>query len=443
MQKEQTLIVIGGGPKALAIAAKRLVLAELGMAVPQVVVIDKAGVGANWSGAFGFTDGEQILGTPPEKDVGFPYDSRFTINGSPRNTEINRAMHRYSWASYLISSGTYGEWIDRSRPHPTHKQFQNYLKWVASQVKCEPVLGEASLLSVDGGRWKVTVKSGSRNSEVSGQGLVITGPGVPKKTLQVTPADDPRVLDGQQFWSQLPALKTTLPSRASVAVVGAGETAAATIVALLDNLGDKVSILSVSRQGIFSRGESFHENTLFTTPNSGRGIRWETLPETQRMEFVRRTDRSVFSLHAQARINHAPNVLPLLGEAESVTIVEDRAYLKLRETAAVHVFDLIVDATGFDPLWFVKRFDANASKLWFDAIPNVEPKSRRGRNYGHIRNPMRPVILNDVTLRGFSPALFLPMLSGIDLGPGFPNLSCLGRLSDAILGHNFHRNYRR
>lgn len=33
-----------------------------------------------------------------------------------------------------------------------------------------------------------------------------------------------------------------------------------------------------------------------------------------------------------------------------------------------------------------------------------------------------------------TPKLFLPNLAGLTQGPGFPNLSCLGLLSDRILG---------
>jgi mycobactin lysine-N-oxygenase len=34
---------------------------------------------------------------------------------------------------------------------------------------------------------------------------------------------------------------------------------------------------------------------------------------------------------------------------------------------------------------------------------------------------------------GLTPALHLPMLAGLAQGPGFPNLSCLGLLSDRVL----------
>jgi mycobactin lysine-N-oxygenase len=33
----------------------------------------------------------------------------------------------------------------------------------------------------------------------------------------------------------------------------------------------------------------------------------------------------------------------------------------------------------------------------------------------------------------FKPALHLPMLASLNQGPGFPNLSCLGRVADRIL----------
>jgi hypothetical protein len=65
-----TLAVLGAGPKGLAIAAKRAALARSGGEVPDLVLVDREGVAANWSGAAGYTDGRQRLSTAPEKDVG-------------------------------------------------------------------------------------------------------------------------------------------------------------------------------------------------------------------------------------------------------------------------------------------------------------------------------------------------------------------------------------
>ena len=39
----------------------------------------------------------------------------------------------------------------------------------------------------------------------------------------------------------------------------------------------------------------------------------------------------------------------------------------------------------------------------------------------------------DLSVAGLSPPLHLPMVAGLAQGPGFPNLSCLGLLSDRVL----------
>ena len=47
---------------------------------------------------------------------------------------------------------------------------------------------------------------------------------------------------------------------------------------------------------------------------------------------------------------------------------------------------------------------------------------------------MEDSIGHDLAVTGVSPKLVLPNLSGVNEGPGFPNLSCLGLLSDRVLG---------
>lgn len=39
----------------------------------------------------------------------------------------------------------------------------------------------------------------------------------------------------------------------------------------------------------------------------------------------------------------------------------------------------------------------------------------------------------DLSVAGLDPPLHLPVLAGLAQGPGFPNLSCLGLLSDRVL----------
>jgi mycobactin lysine-N-oxygenase len=69
-----TLAVVGAGPKGIAIAANAArALAAAGLDAPEVVLVDPGAVAGNWGGRQGYTSGLLPLGTPPEKDVGFPY----------------------------------------------------------------------------------------------------------------------------------------------------------------------------------------------------------------------------------------------------------------------------------------------------------------------------------------------------------------------------------
>ena len=68
-----TLAVLGAGPKGIAIAAKARALAAAGLPAPRVILIEPGPVAGNWTGRQGYTSGLLPLGTPPEKDVGYPY----------------------------------------------------------------------------------------------------------------------------------------------------------------------------------------------------------------------------------------------------------------------------------------------------------------------------------------------------------------------------------
>src|SRR5689334_18701931 len=142
-----TIGVIGAGPKAISIVAKARALSELGYVVPKLVVFERAEVCAHWTGHYGLTDGLQPLGTPPEKDVGYPYpvDSWGKDSG-----KINEKMARLSWYAYQIEEGRYADWIDRGQPPPVHSEFAAYLKWVARQIEFNNVLriGEVKRLSI-------------------------------------------------------------------------------------------------------------------------------------------------------------------------------------------------------------------------------------------------------------------------------------------------------
>src|SRR5262245_36231254 len=128
-----SVTIIGGGPKALAIAAKACVLSDLGFSVPKLKIIEKNGIAANWKPQSGFTNGRLKLGTSPEKDVGFPYSS--SCWGDDFNARVDQKMQQFSWQSYLVEKRKYASWIDRGRPQPEHRIWAEYLEWVCKKLK--------------------------------------------------------------------------------------------------------------------------------------------------------------------------------------------------------------------------------------------------------------------------------------------------------------------
>jgi mycobactin lysine-N-oxygenase len=96
-----TLAVVGAGPKGIAIAAKARALAAAGLRAPRVVLVDRGEVAGNWSGRQGYTSGLLPLGTPPEKDVGYPYAASW----GDASAEVVAGMAEYSWQRHLIRHG--------------------------------------------------------------------------------------------------------------------------------------------------------------------------------------------------------------------------------------------------------------------------------------------------------------------------------------------------
>lgn len=410
-----TLLVIGAGPKGLALAGKQAALRAAGCEVAETVIVDRAGVGAGWTGAHGLTDGNRLLGTPPEKDIGFPYGPNLW---GDRGEQINSYMTALSWQHYLIAQGSYAAWIDRGRPRPTHRTWSAYLRWVAARIGLEPHREEIRSIAVREGRWVLSCTDGDERCTLVGDGLVLTGPGSPVH-VGGQPKDHPRVFDGDTFWWQVDSFEA-LRAPVSIGVVGSGETAAAVVVALLELLHEHSSIEIISPLGIpFSRGESFEESRLFSDP----GSEWQRLSEHHRREFVRRTDRGVFSMQAQGQIDRAENVRTLAGQAVGVDARDENVLLDVRygeETERV-AYDYVVIAIGFDPLAFVSL---------------LEPETRRRLGTqvdGWSRTHLERSIGFDLSVNDIDPPLHLPMLAGVAQGPGFPNLSCLGLLSDRIL----------
>jgi mycobactin lysine-N-oxygenase len=370
------------------------------------VLVDRGEVAGNWSGRQGYTSGLLPLGTPPEKDVGYPYAASW----GGASADVVAAMAEYSWQRHLIRHGVYGDWVDRGRMRPTHRQWSAYLREVAEAAEAEIVSGTVTGLEVAGAdRWEVRLAAGDA---MAADGVVITGAG-PAITVAGQPRDHPRVLDGRTYW--LAAHAMPREPALSVCVIGSGETAASVVIDLVKRAHRHSTIDVLTSRGVlYSRGESYDENRFYSDPGD-----WPRLAEAHRREFLERTDRGVFSLQAEAALNQARGFRTLAGraaeiEAREQDVIVTIAYGDERERVA---YDAVIVAIGFDGRWFEALLAGTASARYRQALGGGELQRHIGL---------------DLSVAGLAP-LHLPILAGLTQGPGFPNLSCLGLLSDRIL----------
>ncbi len=401
-----TLAVVGAGPKGIAIAAKARALAAAGLGAPRVVLVDRGAVAGNWNGRQGYTSGLLPLGTPAEKDIGFPYADSWGATSAA----VTAAMADYSWQRHLISRGAYADWVDRGRLRPTHRQWSSYLREVAERADAEIVASEVVGLDAEDSQWRLALKSGET---IQADGVVLTGAG-PPITVAGQPRQHPRVLDGRNYWLAEPAFGKQVAQ--SVCVIGSGETAASVVISLLRKSPKRSSIDVLTSRGVlYSRGESYDENRFYSEPGD-----WPALAESHRREFLERTDRGVFSPQAEAILNQSRGFRTLAGRAVAIEagdsqVVVTVEYGSERERVA---YDLVVVAIGFDARWFERLLGDEARRRLETALAGAGLEHR---------------IELDLSVAGLSPPLHLPLLAGLAQGPGFPNLSCLGLLSDRIL----------
>ena len=401
-----TLAVVGAGPKGIAIAAKARALTAAGLDAPRVVLVDRGDIAGNWTGRQGFTSGRLALGTPPEKDVGFPYADSW---GSA-STAVTAAMASYSWQRHLIAHGAYADWVDRGRLRPTHRQWASYLREVAERAEVEVVPGEVVGLKAEGEQWRLTIRG---QDAIWADGVALTGAG-PPIPLPGQPQDHPRLLDGRSYWLREAAVAADIPR--SVCVIGNGETAASVVISLLTQSHKRSTVdVLTSRGFLYSRGESYEENRFFSDPGD-----WPALAESHRREFLERTDRGVISQQAEAVLNLSHGFRSLAGRAVGIDAGERQVVVTIeygdeRERVA---YDVVVVATGFDARWFERLLGPEGRSRLEGALAGDDLERR---------------IDIDLSVAGLSPPLHLPVLAGLAQGPGFPNLSCLGLLSDRIL----------
>jgi mycobactin lysine-N-oxygenase len=144
-----------------------------------------------------------------------------------------------------------------------------------------------------------------------------------------------------------------------------------------------------------------------------------------REEFIRRTDRGVFSVEAKRRIDAAQRIRFVSGTVRE--LVPDGRFVEVLMTRfgkqVKNKYDRVIVAIGFNAF-------APLSLLAKGLRPNLPPSEILLGIDEFLRIPTsRDSAMGEF----FYSDVHMPMLAGVAQGPGFPNLSCLGTLADRIL----------
>jgi mycobactin lysine-N-oxygenase len=226
------------------------------------------------------------------------------------------------------------------------------------------------------------------------------------------------------FWRRAAGHELIVAER--VAMIGGGETAASMLNELFRHRVSTITVIS-PQITLFTRGEGFFENTLFSDPTG-----WTSLTQAERRDAMFRTDRGVFSARVQEALLADDRIRHLRGRVAHAVPRDGRIRLTLHTDRAgerletVHGFDLVIDGQGADPLWFVPLLGQDARDLLELGLGGPLTGERLQDSIDH-----------DLAVAGLAPKLFLPGLAALNQGPGFPNLSCLGLLSDRVLGAQY------
>ena len=436
-----TIAVIGGGPKAAALAAKVDVLRHHSpYPVPQVVIYEQAALGASWVGGNGYTDGLQPLCTLAERDLGFPYQ---TLYGGGVAEDL---FAQYSWHAFAVREGLgpagYEQWVLHGRQPPAHSDFAAYLSSSIARSGALLHHGKVTGLDHDPGtnQWviswadRIGVPQHHRHDAV-----VVTGSGPALRALagafDSSGTRNPRVFDGISFWIELDEIAKILAAEAvddrRVVLVGAGGTAAAIAYWFVRARID-VPITVIGREPtLYARHPGYFEDRLFSDETA-----WAALPDHARDEFVRRLTTGVVWDYVLKNIDTARISYQCADAAGFKTLagphlgmypdvqVDVRAAVPRGATPPTSVTAqdaaVFVDARGFNRWWFESLLPARLAGHLARPHPAAEQAILAG--------------VDDALRLGapFPAGLHTPMLASRQ-GPAASNLMALGWMSDRIL----------
>lgn len=388
----------------------------------EVTIFERDHLGASWTGRGGYTDGDQRLCTPIERDLGYPYPkSRPTVGAS--------IYQNYSWSSFLLSQpdNAFVKWVDGGRLPPSHKLFAEYISWAIKESGAQVVNAKVVGLLPSKGGWRVRVQRSSTSKLEKGafDSVVVTGPGPANRVK--APKSGKRIFDGESMWSRLVAVKKALdrPSptdanSAPIVILGAGGTAAAILSWLVRNGFKHREIVIISSQPAFyTRGDSVFENRLFNDEDA-----WASLPGKSKLEFAERLNRGVVWSTVMEQVSMATEVKFEFGTAERVVGLKDGSYRVVVSKPDGPPLSIpaqfVFDAIGFQDAW------------WLDLIEHasIQAVDRRA-----LKENLRSGMLGSLKLDGPSwqlPPLYAPMLASA-IGPGFQSLMSLGGMAHRVI----------
>jgi len=433
-----TIAVIGGGPKAAAIAAKADVLSRHSAhPVPQVNIYERTAFGAAWTGGHGYTDGLQPLCTLAERDLGFPY-------GRAYGADVAEAMFaRYSWQAFGVQAASgrahYEQWVLHGRRPPAHLDFARYLDWAIRNSGAGHVHGTVTGLAHDATshQWEVTWEDAiGRQHTDPHDAVVVTGSGPPVRPLagafDASNVRNPRVFDGVTFWTELDEIGRILAAEAldtrKVVLIGAGGTAAA-IAHWFVRARIDVPVVIIGREPtLYARHPGYFEDRLFSDDAA-----WGALPAHVRDEFVRRLTTGVVWNYVLENLDGANLAYTCADAVAFRTLVGSaglypEVQIDIRPTVpdgsppstAIRPEDgaVFVDARGFDRWWF-------ASLLPPALASHMATRRRQEAVMAAIDDALR-------LAAPFPAGLHVPMVASRQ-GPAANNLMALGWMSDSVL----------
>ncbi|WP_407316132.1 lysine N(6)-hydroxylase/L-ornithine N(5)-oxygenase family protein [Pseudomonas sp. nanlin1] len=276
----------------------------------------------------------------------------------------------YSFVNYLQAHGRLVDFINLGTFYPCRMEYNDYLRWVATQFSAQARLGE-QVLRVEpvheGGRIRrLQVISrdvhGREQARLARSAVVSTG-GTPKIPLAFTPfKDDPRVFHHARYLSAMAGQPCSQGKPMRIAVVGAGQSAAEAFIDLNDSY-PSVQVDMILRAAVLKPADdSPFVNEIFGPDYTDLVF---NQPETERERLIREyhnTNYSVVDLNLIERIYAILYRQKVSGQPrhgflcrrsiESVESLDGRLHLQLRDLATgsheSRGYDAVILATGYE-----------------------------------------------------------------------------------------------